>query len=161
MKFAPLLAALSLGFLVAACESLDSPFNSLSSNPLLNTGRDARVYNGNTGSYEWPNTTPHPRPQPTPTAIAKAKATPTATPWKKVEPQKGAFVQGKTPAAIPGKAKATPEEVAAQATPSPVVAQATPVPAPAKGTGIFNLQTGKIEWATPAPSAPGAPAPQQ
>jgi len=151
-----------MGFLVVACDSLEGPFSGLAGNPLLNTGRDARVYNGNTGSYEWPNTTPHPKPPPTPTPIAlaaKTKATPPPTPWKKVDQPKGAFVQGKNPAAIPVKGKATP--IAAQATPSAVVAQATPVPAPVKGTGIFNLQTGKIEWATPAPPAPAAPAPQQ
>lgn len=166
MKIASLLAVLSLGSLVAACNSLDSPFSGLSSNPLLNTGRDARVYNGNTGHYEWPNTTPTPKPQPTPTVIASAKKatpTPAATPGKKG----GAFVQGSTPAATPGKPKATPKAVAVKATPAPatpeatpsvVAAQITPIPAPEKGTGIYNIQTHRFEWAPSGAPTPGKPA---
>jgi hypothetical protein len=171
MKIAPLLAVLSLGSLVAACDSLDNPFHAL-----LNTGNDARVYNGNTGSYEWPNSTPRPKPPAPPVVIAsanKATPTPTATPGKKVagrssDSQKAAFVQGKNPSPTPVNAKATPSAVAVQA---------TPVPPPAKGTGIYNMETGKFEWspsgvptarkpaappaqetqATPAPSVPVAP----
>jgi len=156
MKLAPLLAALAIGSLVAACNSLDSPFSGLSSNALLNTGRDARVYNGNTGSYEWPNTTPTPRPKKTPDAVALNVTPPPYTP-----------APGKTPPPKPGKGKATPSAVVAKATPTPppatpqatpnVVAQITPVPAPEKGTGIYNVQTHRFEWATPGAATPGKP----
>jgi hypothetical protein len=164
MKLAPLLAALSVGSLLVACNSLDNPFHAI-----LNTGNDARVYNSNTGSYEWPDAIGHPI-QPLPKVAAATSPDP--TPSKKLaaryyDPKKGAFVKG-TP---PPKPKASPAALAVRV---------TPVPAPAKGTGVYNLDSGKFDWspsgiptagkpaapsgqttlATPAPSSvtPGSPA---
>jgi hypothetical protein len=115
------------------------------------------VYNGNTGQYEWPNTTPTPKPKKTPNVVAA-----NATPPPAVTP-----APGKTPPPKPGKPKATPNAVAVKATPTPapatpqatpnVVVQITPVPAPEKGTGIYNVQTHRFEWATPGVAAPAKP----
>jgi hypothetical protein len=168
MKIAPLVAILSLGSLLGACNSLDNPLHGF-----LNTGNDGRVYNGSTGHYEWPDATPRPKPAVKPADIAAAvKATP--TPAKKedgraFDPQKGQFV--KTDNGQPASAKA-------KATPSAVVAKVTPIPAPEKGTGVYNMETGKFDWspsgiptagkpskppaqetqATPAPAGPLPPA---
>jgi hypothetical protein len=138
MKFAPLLAAFALVSLVAACDSLDNPFHTI-----MNTGRDARVYNGATGNWEWPSPTPTarrkpptPTPKPTPTVAAVViKTTPIAT------PKKAAFPQGTNPVATPS---ATPDE--SYATPAAIVQKATPTPIPKRATGVLNMQTGKIEW---------------
>jgi hypothetical protein len=147
MKIAPLLAVFSLVSVLAACDSLDNPFHSA----LLNTGRDARVYNGNTGQYEWPSPTPPPRPKPTP-VIVKAPAAPASTPMKKVAahtpiPQKGAFVQGKSPDATPAPAPGI-------STPTPGPVATPPPPWATKATGYYNPGTGKIEWGAPAPPLP-------
>ena len=137
MKLSPLLAALSLGSLMAACDSLDNPFHGL-----LNTGNDARVYNSSTGNYEWPNSTPHPRqPAHLSDLVTAFKATPTPSPTptkntdgRHFDPQKAAFVQGKSPSATPAKAKATPSATASPA----LETQATPAP-PAPGSPASPL----------------------
>ena len=140
MKFAPLLAAFALISLLAACDSFDNPFHTV-----MNTGRDARVYNTSTGNWEWPSPTPTPRhkpptptPKPTPAVAASViKTTPSAT------PKTAAFPQGITPAATP--ASATPQGES-YATPAPIVQKATPTPVPKRAIGVLNMQTGKIEW---------------
>jgi hypothetical protein len=155
MKIAPLLAVLSLGSLLGACNSLDNPFHGL-----LNTGNDARVLNTSTGFYEWPNTTPEPKPKPKPTVVAVAvKVTP--TPAKSSDAQKAGIAKAETPNPTPQPTKATPK----------AIAKAKATPGPARETGVLNLQTGKIDWTPvgaptngkpadlPAPGTPATPAP--
>ena len=160
MKLAPLLAVLSLGSLLGACNSLDNPLHGL-----LNTGNDGRVLNTSTGSYEWPNTTPEPKPKPKPPDVPPAyRATP--TPAKSILPQQTSVAKADTPIPTPQKAQPTPK----------AIAKAKATPGPSKETGVLNLQTGKIDWtpvgvptsgksadlpaqgtlATPAPSASAA-----
>jgi len=144
MKISFLLAVLSLGYLVAAC-SLDSPFSSVATNPLLNTGRDARVYNGSTGNWEWPSPTPRPKQKPTPKPTATpalVKSTPVATPTP--AKKAAAFVQATTP---------QPTVTLTDTTPAPVK-PATPTPVAKRAIGVLNMETGKIEWREAGPATP-------
>ncbi len=87
MKYLPLLAIVGLAA-GAGCNSLDSPFADV---PLLKTGRDARVFNVQTGEYEWPkNTTPRPQAAPPPARRATEPAAP-ASDGRPFDPVKGEF----------------------------------------------------------------------
>lgn len=88
MKLPPLLALAALA-LSAGCNSLDNPFAGIR---VLHTGQDARTFNPQTGTYDWPaGTTPRP-----PTKAAPASSAPRATPapqsdGRAYDPQRGAF----------------------------------------------------------------------
>jgi len=58
MKLSSISVLIATPILLAACNSLDNPFANL-----FKTGRDARVYNPQTGSFEWPADKATPRPQ--------------------------------------------------------------------------------------------------
>ncbi|MCE9610017.1 MAG: hypothetical protein K8R23_07385 [Chthoniobacter sp.] len=80
------LAALALG---AGCNSLENPFAGIR---VLHTGQDARTFNPQTGTYDWPA---GPKPHP-PTTAAPAPSAPGASPTPKsdgraYDPQRGAF----------------------------------------------------------------------
>jgi hypothetical protein len=144
MKFPHILSALCAGALLAACNSLDSPLQYVS-----NIGHDGRVYNTNTGSWDWPeeHNVANKQKQRNAEIATTLKSTP--TPAKKIV------------------AKAT-------TTPIPVATRITPVPMPANGTWVYNAETGKFDWApsgappiakpeqaqpapAPAPTGNGAP----
>jgi hypothetical protein len=88
MKLTSLLTAAGLA-LLAGCNSLDSPFSDWK---LLQTGRDGRVYNPQTGEYEWPkNATPRPKTTPAHQS-GRAPATPApANDGRGYDPIKGEF----------------------------------------------------------------------
>jgi hypothetical protein len=64
MKLSRLFAAAGLT-LLAGCNSLDSPFSDWK---VLQTGKDSRAYNPQTGEYEWPDKSGKPRPPASSTA---------------------------------------------------------------------------------------------
>jgi hypothetical protein len=88
MKLTSLLAAVAGLALLVGCNSLDSPFSDWK---LLQTGRDGRVYNPQTGEYEWPkNATP--RPKAPARQSGRAPATPApANDGRSYDPIKGEF----------------------------------------------------------------------
>ena len=83
MKIPRVLAAAAVA-LGAGCHSLDNPFSSIP-----NTGRDARIYNVQTGRWEWPEKD---RPRSTPKPARTAAATPAPKDdGRNYDPQKGRF----------------------------------------------------------------------
>ena len=75
MKLSHLAAAAGLA-LLAGCNSLDNPLSDLT---IFKTGRDSRVYNPQTGEYEWPDKANKPRPRAERVAAGKPGSVP-ATP---------------------------------------------------------------------------------
>jgi len=143
MKSAHLVAALSLGSLLAACNSLDSPLSNVSN--LSHLGHDARVYNSNTNSWDWPDDSAEARKREKERKaqlLAAMKATPAGTPASTVRPGYYDPLKGVTVKTVPS-GSADPKF-----TPFPVAQRVTPPPAPKNGTGYFNPETGKIEWTT-------------
>ena len=143
--------------LFTGCSSLDNPLAGF-----FHTGHDARVYNPQTGQFEWPEEK-KPRGQKKSAVVAGALASTPApkgrgdgryfdaqkNQWVEQEPQDGAATArhpkpAQRPAALAGTAAPLP-------TPGPT-------PVPARATGYYNTSTGKIEWASGATAA-AAPRP--
>lgn len=165
MKFPPRICALAISTLLAACNSLDNPLAGMN---LLNSGHDGRVFNSQTGEFEWPkDATPRPgRTRKTAELSAALKPTPTpAGDGRYYDTQKGQWVDpppqsnaGQSP-----RSRSNPRPAAAApATPAPSSLLPIPVPAtpaPARARGVYNPSTGQIEWqsydgppmATPVP----------
>jgi len=76
MKLSSLLVAAGLA-LGTGCNSLDSPFADV---PVLQTGRDARVFNVQTGEYEWPDQTAARPRAPRPPVERSTRRAPTPSP---------------------------------------------------------------------------------
>lgn len=91
MKLTSLLAVAGLA-LGAGCNSLDSPFADV---PVLQTGRDARVFNVQTGEYEWPDGTAPRRRATSPSARRGVSRAPEpaapASDGRPFDPVKGEF----------------------------------------------------------------------
>lgn len=85
----PLLFALTASALCAGCNSLDSPLTSL--NP-FRSGHDGRVYNIQTGEYEWPKDAT-PRPVKSARRAGRTPSTPSPNPddGRPYDPQKSEF----------------------------------------------------------------------
>jgi hypothetical protein len=88
MKPTFFLAAAAGLALLAGCNSLDSPFSDWK---VFQSGRDGRVYNPQTGEYEWPkNTTPRPKSPTRPSGRTSATPEPTND-GRGYDPIKGEF----------------------------------------------------------------------
>lgn len=142
--------------LFAGCNSLTNPFAGLF------RGHDERVYNPQTGEWEYPNkkgATPPPQKS---AAVAAALA---STPPPQGSPHSADWVEKH--AAPPSAGPSTPvaSNPNAPVNPSAEPAATAPVPTPApprpgRATGYYNTQTGKIEWQNAgATTAAAAPAP--
>ncbi len=134
-----LVATLALG---AGCSSLDNPLANLFH------GHDARVYNPQTGEWEYPNKKATPSPQKSAAIASALSSTPApqgsghSADW--VEPRK---VPDPTSAPSNATASAGGADPASGA-PAPAPAPTPPPPRPKRATGIYNPATGKIEWQT-------------
>jgi hypothetical protein len=149
MKFPIPVVFLATSVLVAGCNSLDNPLSGVN---LLGTGRDARVYNAQTGEYEWPKDSQKRRTQ-RPAPAAAGTASTTTEPERKsdgryYDPQKSQWVEvqeERTSSPPKPKRPATPP-VVLMTTPKPV---GTPQPAEERSKrarGSYNASTGQIEW---------------
>src|SRR5678815_332294 len=106
MKFPLPAALLAASALFAGCNSLDNPLSGIN---LFGTGHDARVYNAQTGEFEWPKDQKRRARRPSPATAGAAGTTP--VPERKsdgryYDPQKSQWVevQEEKPAG-PAKAK--------------------------------------------------------
>ena len=156
MKLSSVTILVALSALFAGCSSLDNPFAGW-----FHSHGDARVYNPQTGEWEWPNEKATPKPQKAANVAGALKSTPAPqSDGRYFDPQKNEWVEVRaTPA--PHSAKPTPapvapgEGVAVAAAPTP-----PPPPRPARATGIYNSATGRIEWQASSETAPhGTPEP--
>jgi hypothetical protein len=164
MKLSPLVVLLGASALLAACNSLDNPLRGMN---LLGTGHDGRVYNPQTGEFEWPkDATSRPgRTRKASELSAALKATPAPAPksdGRYYDAQKSQWVEPppQSNAGLSPNSKSKPRSAAAATpAPSPLPAAAPSTPAPARARGVYNPSSGKIEWqssdgppaATPAP----------
>ncbi len=151
MKFRTSAVVLAATALVTGCNSLDNPLGGL-----LNTGNDARVFNSQTGQYEWPPEKRTPRPKGTPPPPVATPVPERQSEGRYYDPQKGQWVEADKPGAAKSKKPSAPP-VALKDTPAPA---GTPQPArSARARGVYNPSTGQIEWTDfdPAPEATPAP----
>lgn len=104
MKLTHILAVISLGSLLIACDSLD--------NPLRNLGHDERVYNSNTGHYEWPDDLASQQKQKRETAALASRPKVTPAPAKsdprQSDAEKEKLAQAKSVPSTPRKVESTP-----------------------------------------------------
>ena len=157
MKFSLPAVFLVASVFVAGCNSLDNPFGGM-----LGSGHDERVYNAQTGEFEWPkDKKKQPTGRPSPASVAAALATPAPQrqgDGRYFDAQKNEWVEVREERTSDPKPKkpATPPPVL-MTTPAPV---GTPPPVrPPRARGIYNPSTGQIEWNdfNPAPAATPVP----
>lgn len=166
MKFSSaIIPVCVLAALLAACSSLDNPFGSL-----FHTGHDERVYNPQTGQYEWPAGKATPKPQKSAAVASALNSTPApqTSDGRYFDPQKNEWVEVRkeSPSAKPSsKPSATPAPGAGEGNPVAVSPEPMPAPPrPAQDTGVYNTSTGRIEWRSaggpiPPSAPPGVPPP--
>jgi hypothetical protein len=140
--------------LVAGCNSLDNPLGGL-----FHTGDDARVFNSQTGQWEWPPEKRTPRPKTTPTPAPITTPVPERqSEGRYYDPQKNQWVEADKPGTEKSK-KPSAAPVTLKATPAPV---GTPQPVrSARARGVYNPSTGQIEWTDFDPAPAATPAPQK
>lgn len=155
MKLSSILISATGAVLLAGCNSLDNPVTNL----FHGMGNDARVYNSQTGQWEYPPEKRQPKQK-----VAGAAATPGPQSFDDTrywDSQRNQWVQTDPPRTkTPPKAKPTPPP--ADATDATTASQPTPPPAPprpAQETGVYNASTGKIEWQTSDANVPHGAAP--
>lgn len=165
MKFPIPVVFLATSVLVAGCNSLDNPLAGMN---LLGTGHDGRVYNAQTGEFEWPKDSQKRRAhRPAPAATGTA-GTATEPPQRKsdgryYDPQKSQWVEVQEETSHttsgPKPKKATPPPVVLMTTPKPV---GTPLPERSpRARGTYNASTGQIEWNDFDPPATAKPEPEK
>jgi hypothetical protein len=160
MKLSFFFALLAASALLTGCGSLDNPFTRF-----FHTGNDARVFNAQTGQYEWPEEKKSAEQRKAPAvaaALAGAPASQERGDGRYFDAQKNQWIEVK-PEGDDGSAKRpkpTPRPPAtAGAAPEPLPPPTPgPTPLPARATGYYNTSTGKIEWASGATAA-AAPTP--
>lgn len=166
MKFPIPALFLATSVLVTGCNSLDNPLAGMN---LLGSGRDGRVYNSQTGEFEWPKDSQKRRAhRPAPAAAGTAAAT--TEPERKsdgryYDPQKSQWVEVReetshAPSAPKPRRPETPPVVLMN-TPKPV---GTPQPVEERSPrarGKYNPSTGQIEWTDFNPPAGTKPAPEK
>ena len=145
--------------LFAGCNSLTNPF------ARLFRGHDERVYNPQTGEWEYPNrkgATPQPQKS---AAVASALA---STPTPQGNPHSTDWVEKHTVSASPSAGSGSSTQVASNpnapvkpaADPAATAPAPTPAPPrPGRATGYYNTQTGKIEWQSGETTAAATPPP--
>lgn len=160
MKLSSILIPATALLLLAGCNSLDNPISNL----FRGVGHDQRVYNTQTGQWEWPEEKRQPAEKKS-AAVASAMGGATPAPhsyndtryW---DASRNQWVEADQPrTSTPAKPKPTP----ASSAPAPATTQAAPPPPPprpSRATGVYNPSTGKIDWQTSEADAPhGAVAP--
>lgn len=158
MKLSSVLILAPVSLLLAACNSLDNPITNFFHS---GTSRDARVYNTQTGEWEWPADKRKAQEKKS-AAVASALATSAPNDTRYWDAQRNQWVQAEEPrTSSSSKPKPTPPPADAEA-PAPATASAPAAPAPAprasRATGVYNASTGKIEWQTSDANVPhGAP----
>jgi len=161
MKLSSVLIPVTASLLLAACNSLDNPIT----NFFHGTGRDARVYNAQTGEWEWPADKRKPQEKKS-AAVASALATPGPNSFNDTrywDAQRNQWVQPEQPRpSSPSKPKpSAPPAESADASSAPSAPPPPPPPRPAHATGVYNASTGKIEWRDSDANVPhGAVAPE-
>jgi hypothetical protein len=162
MKLSSILIPAAASLLFAGCNSLDNPI----SNMFHGVGRDERVYNAQTGQWEWPADKHKPTEKKS-EAVASAMSSPegsrTYNDTRYWDAQRNQWVQTDQPrTASPSKPKPAPAPT--EAAPIAATQAAPPSPAPARpsnATGVYNPSTGKIDWQTSDANVPhGAVAPE-
>jgi hypothetical protein len=140
---------------VAGCNSLDNPVGGI-----LDTGRDNRVFNAQTGEFEWPKDGQKPRARKLGTAAAGSEpAAERSGDGRYFDLQKNQWVEARQESASNprAKSKSAPSAPDVAAAPPPMV-----IPPPARASGVYNPATGQIEWRSfDAASATPKPAPRK
>ncbi|MDR3404938.1 MAG: hypothetical protein P4L99_20710 [Chthoniobacter sp.] len=158
MKLSSVLILATASLLLAACNSLDNPIT----NFFHSSNRDERVYNPQTGEWEWPAGKPTPRPNKS-AAVAGALATPAPNDTRYWDASHNQWVQQEQPrSASSSKTKpSAPPAESADAASAPSAPAPPPPPRAAHATGVYNASTGKIEWQDSDANVPrGAVAPE-
>ncbi len=158
MKHPLPIVLLTASVFVAGCSTLENPFGNW-----FGTGRDARVYNAQTGEYEWPTDSANPRAR-NPAAGPAGGAAPAPErrgDGRYYDAARNEWVQAPAENVAPPR----PKSRTAIATPAPLPPPVTapPPPPPSRASGIYNPSTGQIEWSSydPAPRSAPAPAPRK
>jgi hypothetical protein len=146
---------------VTGCSSLDNPLSAF--NP-FHRGRDARVYNAQTGEYEWPKEEAA-RQQPARHGAAGAAPQERRGDGRYFDAQKNEWVDAPRDdvSTSQPKEKSAPSSRVNLDQPVVTPAQDTEPPPspPARASGVYNPSTGRIDWdasgAAPAPT----PAPRK
>ena len=164
MKFTLPVVFLAASVFVVGCNSLDNP---LADTNLLGSGHDARVYNAQTGEYEWPKDSKKRRPS-SRTASLASDGTTTPAPERKsdgryYDPQKSQWVevQDEKPAAPPKPKKPSTPPIVLMTTPKPVGTPQPTAERSARARGTYNASTGQIEWNDFDPPPAARPAPEK
>jgi hypothetical protein len=142
--------------LFAGCNSLTNPLAGLF------RGHDERVYNPQTGEWEYPNKKgPTPAPQKSAAVASALSSTPApqggsarSTDWVEkhtASPSAGPSTQVASNPNAPVNPSADPAANAPAPTPPP--------PRPGRATGYYNPATGKIDWQSGETTAAATPAP--
>jgi hypothetical protein len=155
MKLPPLVILFAASGLLAGCGSLDNPFAGMN---WFGTGKDARVYNAQTGQFEWPKEDQAHARKP-----ANAGAAPVQvrkTDGRYYDATKNQWVDTPDETARPSRPKprATPTVISPG---SQVQTGPAPEPPPAQASGVYNSSTGRIEWGTYRPAPASTPAPRK
>ena len=143
---------LTASLFIVGCDSLDNPLSGL-----LRSGHDERVYNSQTGEFEWPKDSKKrpSNPRPAGAATGAVPAPERKGDGRYYDTQKSQWVEAAEDRESAPKPRSKP------AAPAPVL-RATPVPVgtpppvrPPRARGIYNPSTGQIEWNDfdPAPTA--------
>jgi hypothetical protein len=158
MKLSSILIPAAASLLLAACNSLDNPITNL----FHGVGRDERVYNSQTGQWEWPSEKRKAQEKKS-AAVASALATPAPHGFNDTrywDPQRNQWVEAEEPR-TPSQPKPKPTPPAAGAAVAMTTAQTDPPPPPraSHATGVYNSSTGKIDWQTSGEYVPPPPPP--
>jgi hypothetical protein len=151
-------AALSL----TACNSLDNPVANL----FHSAGHDERVYNPQTGQWEWPAEKRAKQEKKSAAVASTLASTPVPHGFNDTrywDPQRNEWVSQQAPhVSTPAKPKPTPAPSEPAAAAGSQFALA-PTPRPSRATGVYNSATGKIEWQNSGESVPpeATPAPKK
>ena len=153
MKILSSAVVCALAISVVGCSSLDNPLSAF--NP-FRSGRDARVYNAQTGEYEWPKEEGARHQAGAPAAPQQQKR----GDGRYFDATKNEWVDAPRDDVSTSRPKDKPAPGSRLNLNQPVVtpAQAAepPPPSPARASGVYNPSTGRIDWdtsgAVPAPT---------
>jgi hypothetical protein len=152
MKLFSIATLLALSVLLTACDSLTNPFASW-----FHGHGDSRVYNPQTGQWEYPNgnapasSSGPKRSAAVAGAMASTPAPQQTSDGRMFDPQKNQWVEMHN-ANSPGS-DSPPASPSANPTPSALPPPPQP-PRPQRDTGVYNPVTGKIEWQSSGGTTP-------
>lgn len=162
MKTRLSVAACSLAIFVAGCSSLDNPFASMN---LFRTGRDARVFNAQTGEYEWPKEE-QARRRAQPGAPNSAPPAERRGDGRYYDAAKNEWVDAPRDDVSTSRPKDRPVPTSRANLDQPVSvpsqpSNVPPPPPPARASGVYNPSTGRIDWDTSGAVPAPTPAPRK